>query len=847
MNYREARVRRRWLCVLAAVALVFNAAFAAPRALEVDATSSGPPVETGYFRFGTASGPRGILKVTSRYLTLDGRPWLPVMGEFHYSRYPHQYWREELAKMRSAGVDIVATYVIWSHQEQEPGQFDWTGDRDLRRFVALCAAEGLKVLVRIGPWDHAEVRFGGTPDWVVRSVPTRRNDPVYLSYVARLYDQIERQLQGLLWKDGGPVIGVQLGNEYNLTGPGQGRAYIATLKRLALAAGLDVPLYTVTGWDGALYPEHEVTPVFGGYPAIPWVNSLTRLPPSEVYLFRFNSRVSGDLGAQTKGREVGDADRDASHTPFLGAEFAGGAPIMYARRPRVAADDIAAMLPVQLGSGVNLYGYYMFQGGRNPESALTLQESTATGGINDLPIKNYDFQAPLGEYGRERPVLGKLRPFHYFLNVFGSLVAPMVVHEPAILPKGAGDLATPRFSVRSSGDSGFLFFDSYVRHYAMTRQRGVRFLIHLPGGDLYLPRRPLDVPAGSYFIWPFNLDLAGGRLLYATAQLMARLRVAGTPTYIFRATPGIPTELAFDRSTVSSVRALAGNVEETKVSKRVLVVSVRGGTPGSNAVIATEGHVEDAARGSSLLDISLVGGGNVRVLILREKAAEESWVLPAGKPQYLLLTTDQVFAEGGEVTLRATGTPYFKFALFPAASHGPKADIPLTPCRAARPFACFEAHATPRILKVKVTPLRAAGLVPPVRVGGPDHAALVPYPEVFGSSAAWTITLPKRPLDGLSDAYLTIRYQGDVARLFAGPQLLDDQFFYGPPWRIGLKRFAEEDKGPLTLTVLPLRRDAPVYIEGLKTLPFTSSQIASLQSVTIEPEYQLRIDLSNMQ
>lgn len=237
----------------------------------------------------------------------------------------------------------------------------------------------------------------------------------------------------------------------------------------------------------------------------------------------------------------------------------------------------------------------------------------------------------------------------------------------------------------------------------------------------------------------------------------------------------------------------------------------------------------------------------MQVLILSEKAAEESWILPAGRPQYLLLTTDQVFAKGDEVTLRVTETPNFEFALFPAPSHGPKADIPLTPCRAAHPFACFEAHATPRILKVMVTPLRVAKLVPPVRVGGPNDAALVPYPEVFGSSAGWTITLPKRLLEGLSDAYLTIRYQGDVARLFAGPRLLDDQFFYGPGWRIGLKRFAREDNRPLTLTVLPLRRDAPVYIEGLKTLPFTSSQIASLQSVTIEPEYQLRVDLSKVQ
>ena len=78
------------------------------------------------------------------------------------------------------------------------------------------------------------------------------------------------QIKGLLWKDGGPVIGVQIENEYGGKGPDGGPAYIFKLKRMAEAAGLDVPLYTVTGWDNAVWPPGEVLPVYGGYPDAPW-------------------------------------------------------------------------------------------------------------------------------------------------------------------------------------------------------------------------------------------------------------------------------------------------------------------------------------------------------------------------------------------------------------------------------------------------------------------------------------------------------------------------------------------------------------------------------------------------
>ncbi|HEX6773220.1 MAG TPA: beta-galactosidase, partial [Acidobacteriaceae bacterium] len=414
---------------------------------------------------GTATNPSGrTIGVNSRYLLLDGKPWLPVMGEFHYSRVPESEWETELLKMKAAGVQIVSTYIFWIHQEEVQGQFDWTGQRDLRHFVQLCAKDGLYVYPRLGPWAHGEVRNGGFPDWLLKLGPTRRNTPAFMAQVALYYSQIADQLRGLLWKDGGPIIGVQIENEYAARGPSEGADYLLALKRLAIAKGMDVPLYSLTGWDNAVLPPGEFLPVYGGYPDAPWDGSISSLPPQEVYAFRFHSRVTGDMGMM-RGKDSAIGNRPAPVTPFITAEMGGGVQDTYHRRPVISADDIAAMMPVMLGSGVNLYGTYIFQGGVNPEGKLsTLQESQSTGYPTDVPVRSYDFQAPLSSFGLERQSLRKMKVFNYFLQDFGSALAPMAPIAPAIQPKDPADLSVPRLAIRGDGESGFLFFNNYTRN-----------------------------------------------------------------------------------------------------------------------------------------------------------------------------------------------------------------------------------------------------------------------------------------------------------------------------------------------------------------------------------------------
>lgn len=264
------------LCVLVLRAMPLHAQ---ANVVVIDATTADEPVHAVAAKLGTSRNPAGhTIGVNSQSLVFDGKPWIPVMGELHYSRVPESRWEEDILRMKSAGVTIVSSYVIWIHHEQDDSHFIWTGNKDLRRFAELCSRHGMYFYPRIGPWAHGEVRNGGLPDWVAAQEHTRENEARYLKEVNTFYQQIGEQLKGLYWKDGGSIIGLQIENEYRATGPGKGSEHIRTLKTMALAAGMDVPLYTVTGWDGAAIPLDATLPVFGGYVDAPWDGSPEALP-----------------------------------------------------------------------------------------------------------------------------------------------------------------------------------------------------------------------------------------------------------------------------------------------------------------------------------------------------------------------------------------------------------------------------------------------------------------------------------------------------------------------------------------------------------------------------------------
>jgi beta-galactosidase len=417
-------------------------------------------------------------------------------------------------------------------------------------------------------------------------------------------------------------------------------------------------------------------------------------------------------------------------------------------------------------------------------------------------------------------VLGGLRPLHDFLNAFGSRLAPMAVHQPAVISKGQEDLTTPRWSVRSLGNSGFLFFDNHVRQHAMAEQKDVRFAVELPGGTLTFPSTPIDIPTDAYFIWPIGMDLSGARLAWATAQPVTEIEAGNVPVYVFMAQDGIPVELAFDQAGVAAVRASSGRV--AREGGRYVVTGV---TPGTGAT----------------LEVRLRSGRTVRVIVLTEAQGARLALPTLEGARRLVLTGAQAFTDGDTLTLLSTGEREIALAVYPPLAHAPAADLALTEGKADGVFQVFDAMAAPRALSVTVTPLRDAEPVPPLVLGPPRNTAHEPTPEVFGRSAAWTLTV-RGTVDDRHDAFLRIYARGDVARLFSGVTMLDDQFLNGSVWEVGLGYVADALGAPMTLTILPLRKDAPIYLDqGVDRMVEGRDQLAQVDSVTVVPQYRLDI------
>lgn len=461
------------------------------------------------------------IQINSRYLTRNGKPWVPIMGEMHYTRVPAEQWRETLCRMKAGGISVVSTYVIWIYHEEKEGVFRFDGDRDLREFVRTADDCGLKVALRIGPWVHGEVRNGGFPDWLVKKgIPLRCNDPEYLKYVRRFYRRIGEQVQGQLFFDNGNIWIIQLENE--LTDRAE---HLLELKKIAQDEGLLVPIYTVTGWNaknGAKIPEREVLPVFGGYVEAPWEQHMEKLTPSSHWFFLPERNDSG-IGTDLLPQKDSDPYRMKYELyPFATCEIGGGIQVSCHRRPVLAADDTAASAMVSLGCGNNLPGYYMYRGGINKISDTTLQESRATGYPNDYPIRNYGFQAPLGAWGQTGASYGLLKMQHQFLESFGEMFAPMQPRFQETPVTDRNDTTALRYCIRTDGQKGFVFVNNYQRLDTLAQHREVQFEVPAESGSLIFPENKMEIPSGSYFFMPYEIPVGDGILKYATAQPLWR-------------------------------------------------------------------------------------------------------------------------------------------------------------------------------------------------------------------------------------------------------------------------------------------------------------------------------------
>lgn len=492
------------------------------------------------------------------------KPWLPVMGELHYSRCPQDDWLKSIEKMKSGGINILSTYVFWNHHEKTQGLYNFSGQRNIRHFLELCSSAGIYVFLRIGPWSHGEVRHGGLPDWILeKSYTPRSNDKIYLKDVEIFWTRLYQECRGSMLQDGGPVIGLQIENEYGHAGGCGDDEHIRTLTQMAKNIGFNVPLYTATGWGGAYIGD--LLPVMGGYCEAPWDQSTSALPPNDNYVFadeRNDDSIGSDFGS---GKNL---TFDIRKYPYLTAELGGGLQVTYNRRPIVSGKDIGAMSLVKLGSGANLLGYYMYHGGINPD--LNLQENRECGNYCDLPQLNYDFQAPIGAFGQIRDSYKEIKLLGMFLSEFGEDLCGMNPEIPSETAADASDFVTLRYCWRHNGKGGYLFVNNHQRQYTLPDHKNRTLSLTLP--DETIQFEHISVQNGEYFIYPFNLQVGNGLLKTAKATPLCSINqndcfffTDGSPDYVWEKVPR-------DREIWTLSRKQAENSFKIKLDKEYLII-----------------------------------------------------------------------------------------------------------------------------------------------------------------------------------------------------------------------------------------------------------------------------------
>ncbi|OME88625.1 MULTISPECIES: glycoside hydrolase family 35 protein [Paenibacillus] len=308
----------------------------------------------------------GMLTWNNGQYLLNGQPYRIISGAIHYFRVVPGYWEDRLLKLKACGFNTVETYIAWNVHEPKEGEFNFSGMADVVSFIELAGKLGLHVIVRPSPFICAEWEFGGLPGWLLGygEVRLRCSDPLYLSKVDHYYDELIPRLVPLLSTHGGPILAVQVENEYGSYG--NDHAYLEYLRAGLVRRGVDVLLFTSDG------PTDEM--LLGG--------SLDDVHAT----VNFGSRVEESF---RKYREY------RTEEPLMVMEFWNGWFDHWMEDHHVRdAADVAGVLDEMLekGSSINMY---MFHGGTNfsfysGANHIQTYEPTTT---------SYDYDAPLTEWG----------------------------------------------------------------------------------------------------------------------------------------------------------------------------------------------------------------------------------------------------------------------------------------------------------------------------------------------------------------------------------------------------------------------------------------------------------------
>lgn len=220
----------------------------------------------------------------------DGVPYQFISGALHYFRIPEEYWEDRIVKAKAAGLNAIETYIPWNFHEHRPEEYDFSGRANVTEFIRLAQKHGLDFILRMGPYACGELDNGGLPWWLMRIAPDmymRTSDPRYLYYVSKWYFKLIPMIMPLLYKNGGPIIMLQVENEYGSFFNICDIAYKTFLRDLFRSyVGDDVVLFTV---DGGTMRHLTCGFTPGLYPTVGSTSCLCSCMPSRKNVFCFRS------------------------------------------------------------------------------------------------------------------------------------------------------------------------------------------------------------------------------------------------------------------------------------------------------------------------------------------------------------------------------------------------------------------------------------------------------------------------------------------------------------------------------------------------------------------------------
>lgn len=735
------------------------------------------------------------ISFTNYYMQINKKPFMGISGECHYSRVWESQWEDTILKMKMGGINIISTYIFWIHHEEKEGVFRFDGNRNIRKFLELCKKHGMYVIVRIGPFDHGEVRNGGLPDWLYgKPFEVRSANEGFLYYTRRLYHRLAKQFEGLYFKDGGPIIGTQIENEYMhsaapweittgitnewVPGGSDGEAYMKALKKIAQEEGILTPFYTCTGWGGAATPVDEMLPLWGGYAFWPWIFYNYRGPhpatPEYIYRDNHNNKVPKTYNFEPV--------YEPESLPYSCCEMGGGMSCYYYYRFLLPYESVDAMANIKLAGGCNFLGYYMYRGGSNPKGETTPYLNEC-----QCPKISYDYQAAIGEYGQLRPSYFRLRAVHTFMKNYEEQLCTM----STVLPEGSQDIKpedvqTLRYAARFNGKSGFLFLNNYQDHVECSAKSGERITLRLPEREIVIP--DISLAAGEEAILPFEMDVEGYRLIYATAQPLSVVRADEKTTCFFFVPKGMKGEYVWDGKDISTVGG-------RKAEEAVIPVRPEEGKMHSYTIEGTHGKLEI---------ITLTREESLRFCEIEIQGRKTAVLCGSG----LTYDGEHLAVESGEGE-----NGYGEILTYPA---------------------CSFSVTDPKVRLESVE----KGIWKGVKVFWPEGACRIRKLERKKCGyGRYTIQIPEG-YRNCKDAILQISYEGDVGHLFQNGELLSDNFCNGAVWEVGLKEVLDLSKETeLTILVIPRKQEAGVNVSSTMAgrLEQLAGAVEKLEQVQIKP------------